>query len=63
MSPAGSPISTRLDWYLIISYRESINNRAGAYKDSNVLCDGINDVCLSELPRETTEEDVGEILV
>lgn len=63
MSPAGSPMSTRLDWYLIISYIESIHNRAGAYKDSNVLCDGINDVCLSELPGETTEKDIGEILV
>ncbi len=63
MSPAGSPISTKLDWYLIISYRESIHNRPGAYKDSNVLSDGINDVCLVELPGETTEEDVGEILV
>jgi hypothetical protein len=34
-----------------------------SYKDSDVLCDGINDVCLSELSREATEENVGEILI
>ena len=38
-------------------------NWASAYKDSNMLCDGINDVCLCELPGETTEENVGEILI
>jgi hypothetical protein len=64
MSPAGSPRSIRLDWYLIISYRESIHDWGRlAYKDSDVLCDGINDVCLSELPGEATEEDVGEIFI
>ena len=39
-------------------------NEAGcAYKDSDVLCDGINDVCLSKLSGEATEENVGEILI